>query len=283
MLQDSEFFAINSPPRSVFLRFIISGLGFMKILVSNDDGISSPGIYALVQELKKIGDVVVVAPLSEQSAVGHAITMKTPLRLTKYNHHGEFFGYAVDGTPADCVKMGVRNILQENPDIVVSGINHGSNAATAVIYSGTVSAAREAAIMDIPAIAVSVTSHEAKNFGYAAKLAAKFCKLIAENGLKKGTLLNINVPDIPEDEIKGVLITKQGKSKWDDIYERRVDPNGQDYYWLTGLLVNLDNDLSYDQYAVINNYASVSPIHFDLTDNETYSAMGKWDIDGNSK
>lgn len=250
----------------------------MKILISNDDGISSPGIYALAQELKKIGDVTVVAPLTEQSAVGHAITMKSPLRVTKYEKNNEFFGYAVDGTPADCVKMGVRNILQMNPDIVVSGINHGSNAATAVIYSGTVSAAREAAIMDIPAIAVSITSHEASHFSYAAKTAAYFCKLIAEKGLKKGSLLNINVPDIPDDQIKGIRLTKQGRTKWDDKYEKRVDPYGQDYFWLTGELVRLDYDMSYDQFAVDNNFVAVAPIHFDLTDNDTYNEMGGWNI-----
>lgn len=250
----------------------------MKILISNDDGISSPGIYALAEELRKIGEVTVVAPLLEQSAVGHAITMKSPLRVSKYVKNNEFFGYAVDGTPADCVKMGVRNILGALPDVVVSGINLGSNTATNVIYSGTVSAAREAAIMDIPAIAVSVTSHEATHFSYAAKLAARFCKLILEKGLKKGSLLNINAPDLPEDQIKGIVLTKQGKTKWDDCYERRVDPYGTDYYWLKGDIVNLDESLMYDQYAVLHNYASVSPIHFDLTDHDVFNQMEKWDI-----
>lgn len=252
----------------------------MKILISNDDGIGSDGIYALAQELKKIGEVIVVAPLHEQSAVGHAITMKQPLRVTKYFKNNEFFGYAVDGTPADCVKMGVRNILMETPDIVVSGINHGSNTATNVIYSGTVSAAREAAIMDIPAIAVSVTSHDADNFSYSARVAAHFCNMIKERGLKKGTLLNINVPHKPESEIKGILLTKQGRSKWDDIYEKRVDPYGKDYYWLTGTLVPLDEEPEYDQHAVVNDYVAVTPIHFDLTDNETYEEMSAWGIPG---
>ncbi len=248
----------------------------MKILVSNDDGIGSQGIYELVQELKKIGEVTVVAPLTEQSAVGHAITMKSPLRVTKYYKNNEFFGYAVDGTPADCVKMGVRNILKEIPDIVVSGINHGSNAATALIYSGTVSAAREAAIMDIPAIAVSVTSHDAKHFLYTAKVAAHFCNLVKEKGLRKGTLLNINVPDVPESEIRGIVLTKQGRTKWEDTYECRQDPYGKDYYWLIGDLVVLDTEFDTDQVAVMNNYVSVSPIHFDLTDFDSYNDMARW-------
>ncbi len=141
----------------------------MKILVSNDDGIDSIGIYELVKALKEIGDVTVVAPWKEQSAVGHAITMKVPLRVIRYYRNGDFFGYAVDGTPADCVKMGIRNIMGESPDVVVSGINHGSNTAINTIYSGTVSAAREAAIMDVPSIAISVTNHAATHFQYAAK------------------------------------------------------------------------------------------------------------------
>jgi 5'-nucleotidase len=139
----------------------------LKILVTNDDGIDSAGIAALADALKEIAEVTVVAPSEEQSAVGHGITMKYPLRVTRYHKNGTFFGYAVEGTPADCVKMGIRNIMGESPDLVISGINHGSNTAINIIYSGTVSAAREAAIMDVPAIAISVTSHEAKDFKYA--------------------------------------------------------------------------------------------------------------------
>lgn len=251
----------------------------MKILVSNDDGIDSRGIFFLAQELKKLGEVTVVAPLKEQSAVGHAITMQVPLRVIKFYKNGDFFGYAVDGTPADCVKMGIRNILDSPPDIVVSGINHGSNTATNVIYSGTVSAAREAAIMDLPAIAVSVASHVVKNFDFAARTAAKFVKLVIEKGIPQSTLLNINVPDLPESDIKGFALTKQGKSKFDDCYEKRTDPYGRDYFWLTGDLVELDHELCYDQFAMKNNFVSVTPIHFDLTDYETYENMKSWNID----
>lgn len=250
----------------------------MRILISNDDGIDSLGIYTLAQKLKEIGDVTVVAPLKEQSAVGHAITMKVPLRVIRFYKNNEFFGYAVDGTPADCVKMGIRNIMTEAPDIVVSGINHGSNTATNVIYSGTVSAAREAAIMDVPSIAISVTSHTAKHFDYAAEIAKKFAQLIAEKGLTKGTLLNINVPDKQKSEIKGILLTKQGRSRWDDIYEKREDPYGRDYFWLTGNLIDMDTESEMDQNAVRNDYVSVSPIQFDLTDFETYKQMNEWNI-----
>lgn len=251
----------------------------LKILVSNDDGIDSQGISALVNALKEIGEVVVVAPLKEQSAVGHGITMTLPLRVIDYKKNGEFFGYAVDGTPADCVKIGIRNIMKEKPDLVVSGINHGSNTAINIIYSGTVSAAREAAIMDVPAIAISVTSHGANNFDYAGKVAKTLALKIVGKDIPKGTLLNVNVPDLPEEEIAGIVLTKQGKSKWDDIYEQRKDPYGRDYYWLTGSLMEVDTEIETDQFAVRKNYVSVTPIHFDLTDYVAYDKMKKWDIE----
>ncbi len=251
----------------------------MRILVCNDDGIESNGIFALAEALKEIGEVTVIAPLIEQSAVGHAITMQIPLRVTESFKNGKFFGYAVSGTPADCVKIGIRNILKETPDLVVSGINHGSNTAINIIYSGTVSAAREAAIMDVPSMAVSVTSHFATDFRFAGKMSRMLALKIVKEGLPIGTLLNVNVPDLPEEKISGIVLTRQGKSKWDDIYEERKDPQGKNYYWLTGNLMEVDNELNIDQHAVRNNYVSVSPIHFDLTDYETYNKMKSWKIE----
>ena len=251
----------------------------MKILVTNDDGIDSLGIAVLAESLKEIAEVTVVAPHEEQSAVGHGITMKYPLRVIKYNKNGNFFGYAVEGTPADCVKMGIRNIMGESPDLVISGINHGSNTAINIIYSGTVSAAREAAIMDVPAIAISVTSHEASEFSYAAKVAKLLAEKVTKFGLPRGTLLNVNVPNVPESDIAGMLVTKQSKAKWDDIYEKRTDPYGKDYYWLTGKLVEIEDELHTDQLAIKNNFVSVTPIHFDLTDYDTYDDMKKWNIE----
>jgi 5'-nucleotidase len=250
----------------------------VKILISNDDGIDSPGIEALANELKKIGEITVIAPRTEQSAVGHAITMKFPLRITEHFKNGEFFGYAIDGTPADCVKIGIRNILETPPDIVISGINNGSNAAINIIYSGTVSAAREAAIMDIPSIAVSVTSHDTNDFSYAATIAKELALMVVEKGLLKGTLLNVNIPNLPKEEICGISLTQQGKSKWDDIYEERTDPYGKKYYWLTGSMVDTDKDIDTDQFALKKNYISVTPIHFDLTDYKTYESMQNWNL-----
>ncbi|MGE5363993.1 MAG: 5'/3'-nucleotidase SurE [Bacteroidota bacterium] len=253
----------------------------MRILVSNDDGIDAPGIHALVRHLKEIADVTVVAPHREQSAVGHSITMQMPLRTTKFFKNGEFFGYSVDGTPADCVKMGIKNIMKSKPDLVISGINHGSNTAINIIYSGTVSAAREAAIMDVPSIAISLTNHKAEQFELAGRVARTLAQLVMdrENDIPKGTLLNVNVPDIPEDQVKGFMLTKQGKSKWDDDYEERKDPYGRSYYWLTGNLIEVDKELDTDQGAISNHYVSVTPIHFDLTDYATYEKMKNWELE----
>lgn len=251
----------------------------MKILVTNDDGIEAPGIAALAESLREIADVTIVAPLKEQSAVGHAITMQLPLRVTDYKKNGSFFGYAVSGTPADCVKIGVRNIMKSPPDLVMSGINHGSNTAINIIYSGTVSAAREAAIMDIPSMAISVTNHAASDFSFAGKISKLLAGELAGKDLPLGTLLNVNVPDIPEDQIAGIKLTRQGKSKWDDIYEQRIDPYGRNYYWLTGNLMEVDTEIETDQAAIRKNYVSVSPIHFDLTDYETFERMKHWKIE----
>ena len=205
--------------------------------------------------------------------------MQIPLRVFEYYKNGNQFGYAVDGTPADCVKMGIRNIMKTPPDLVFSGINHGSNTAINIIYSGTVSAAREAAIMDVPAVAISVTSHAVKDFSYAAKIAKMIAEKLFNKDLPKGTMLNVNVPDVPENEINGILITKQGKSKWDDIYEKRTDPFGRDYYWLTGNLTEADKDSDIDQVAVKNKYVSITPIHFDLTDYEIFKQMKSWGLE----
>jgi len=253
----------------------------MKILICNDDGIGSEGIFQLTEALSEIGEVFVVAPISEQSAVGHSITMKLPLRYVEYNMRNKYTGYAIEGTPADCVKFGIKNLLKVTPDIVVSGINHGANTAISIIYSGTVSAAREAAIMNCPAIAVSITDHRPKNFDFAKRFIKDLTLKVVEKGLTNGTLLNVNIPDLPESEIRGIMPTKQGTSKWDDIYEERIDPYGNNYYWLTGSMTDYDLDLVNDQIAVKNNYVAVTPVHFDLTDYETLEELKGWNLFSN--
>ncbi len=250
----------------------------MKILVSNDDGIYSKGIYSLSNALKTLGDVIVVAPETEQSAAGHSITMKNPLRINEYYKNGEFFGYAVAGTPADCVKIGIKNILGCKPDLVVSGINNGANTAISIIYSGTVSAAREAAIMNVPSIAVSVADHNPHDYLPSAEVALIISEMVIKNGLPEGTLLNVNVPDLPKEKIKGLKLTCQGKSKWEEEYEERHDPYGKNYYWLKGFLTNTDIDESADQYALRKGFVSVTPVHFDLTDYQAFADMKSWGL-----
>src|SRR5512135_16648 len=193
----------------------------LRILISNDDGIDAPGIYALVQEVRKIADVSVVAPDKQQSAVGHAITMNYPLRAVPFRKNNEFFGYAVEGTPADAVKLGVRFLLKQKPDLLLSGINHGSNTAINILYSGTVSAATEGTVLGIPSIAVSLTTHGQADFSYAARFAARLARRVLDEGLPQGTLLNVNVPAVPEPEIAGVRVTRQGSSSWEDTFDVR--------------------------------------------------------------
>jgi 5'-nucleotidase len=242
----------------------------MNILVTNDDGINSPGIYELVLALRKIGNVIVIAPLGEQSAVGHALTVSLPLRVTDFHKNGEFFGFAVSGTPADCVKLALRTFLEEQklprPDIVVSGINHGRNTAVNIIYSGTVSAATEATVLDVPAIAVSLTSyHPDADFAPAAEFMQAFTPHVAKSKLPRGTLLNVNVPALPLKQIKGVAYTKQGASYWEDEFEKRMDPQERPYYWLKGQYVLEDKDSDIDDIAIRDDKVSITPIHYDLT------------------
>ncbi|MGA2622322.1 MAG: 5'/3'-nucleotidase SurE [Bacteroidota bacterium] len=250
-----------------------------RILVSNDDGIDAPGIYALVHELKKLGTVTVVAPDKQQSAVGHAITMNYPLRVSKFVKNGKFFGYAVEGTPADCVKLAAHTLLPKQPDILVSGINHGSNTAINIIYSGTVSAATEGTVLGIPSIAVSLTTYDKPDFRFAAKFARRLAAFILKKGLPKATLLNVNVPPLKEKDIRGVRVTRQGKTRWGDTFDVRRDPTNKEYYWLTGKLEIVDYSEDTDQIAVMNNYISVTPIQYDLTDYKSLKEMHKWDVD----
>jgi 5'-nucleotidase len=247
------------------------------ILISNDDGIDAPGLQKLADELKKFANVYVAAPFRQQSAVGHSITIFYPLRAHEHFKNGEFFGIAVDGTPADAVKLGALWFFKDVKfDLIVSGINHGSNTAINIIYSGTVSAATEGSILGIPSIAISLTSFEPNDFTEPARISAKLIRQILEAGkkmLKPNTILNINIPAVPESEITGVRITKQGKSYWEDSFEVRADPNGRDYYWLTGKMVITDESNENDIIAVRNNYISITPLHYDLTDYSSYEEL----------
>jgi 5'-nucleotidase len=248
------------------------------ILVTNDDGIYAPGILVLSEAMHDLGEVHVVAPLAEKSAVGHAITVSDPLRVSKVERNGKFFGHAVNGTPADCVKIAAKCILNKKPDLVISGINQGSNTATNVIYSGTVSAAAEGVILDIPSIAVSLTSFTKQEFSFAAKVALHISKQVLQKGLPPRTLLNINVPALPENEIKDVVVTRQGMGRYEEVFDKRTDPQNRTYYWMAGKRMILDTDDDIDDVAVMNNKVSVTPIQYDLTHYEFLKELQKWKI-----
>ncbi len=246
------------------------------ILVTNDDGISAPGINALVQELNKIAEVVVVAPESEKSAVGHAITLSDPIRVSCYKKGKQWTGFAVSGTPADCVKIAVGALLERRPDMVVSGINLGSNAGINVIYSGTVSAATEGTILGIPSIAVSLTTYTDPDFRTAARFAVKMVRLVLEKGLPDRTLLNINVPNLPEDEIQGTRITRQGMANFAEEFDKRVDPRNRVYYWMDGQKVDIKADDDVDDEAIKNGFISITPIKYDLTNYDFIQSLNNW-------
>ncbi len=248
------------------------------ILITNDDGIYAPGIWHLKRALQSLGQIVVAAPLVEKSAVGHAITLSDPLRVMEVERDGVFFGYAINGTPADCVKLAARCLLERKPDLVVSGINQGPNTATNIIYSGTVSAAAEGAIMGIPSFAVSLASFTKKEFDYAAKFSRKLAQFVLENGLPQGTLLNVNVPAVSEEEIEGVVVTRQGKGRYEEAFDKRVDPNNRVYYWLTGKRMILDQGDDVDDLVVMEKKVSVTPIHYDLTDYSFIEELKTWPL-----
>ncbi|MBI5787431.1 MAG: 5'/3'-nucleotidase SurE [Candidatus Schekmanbacteria bacterium] len=251
----------------------------MHILLTNDDGIHAPGIQVLYQALKDIAEVTVVAPEYEQSAIGHAITIYNPLRVSNItNPYNGFKGYAVNGTPADCVKLGVGVILDDKPDMVVSGINLGMNAGDCLLYSGTVSAATEAVILQIPSFAISLATYGTADFGYAALFARQLAEKIRDNGLPKGTFLNVNVPALSPDQIKGVAITRQGRFTFRDKYEQIQDSFGRTYYWLRNEIVQLTESGNFDLQALKEHKVSITPVKYDLTDYEYMHELEKWQI-----
>lgn len=237
----------------------------LKILLTNDDGIHAPGLMALYMELKDDFDVYIVAPESEMSAVGHAITLRSPLRVQEIEKGGSFFGYGVAGTPADCVKIAVQELLKSPPDIILSGINLGANVGVNVLYSGTVSAATEGAFLGIRSAAFSLDTRKSPDFTYAAAFSRKIIKFMSEGGLNNGVALNVNVPAIPGDRIKGVAITRQGVGRFRERYERRIDPRDNVYYWLTGETRVEEEREDSDARALADGKIAITPISFDLT------------------
>jgi len=252
------------------------------ILISNDDGITAKGIRTLVEAMVDLGKVVVVAPNTPQSGKGHAITIGQALRLDKndiFNHLG-VESYECSGTPADCIKLAKHFIFQDQkPDLVVSGINHGSNSAISVLYSGTMSAAIEAAIEGIPAIGFSLCDygHDA-NFSHTTEYVKKIASKVLEQGLPESIALNVNIPSFANIPIKGIKICRQTKGYWGEEFDQRIDPYGRTYFWLTGKFINKDKGEDTDEWALKNNYISIVPCNFDFTAHYSLSQLNSWDF-----
>jgi len=244
-----------------------------RFLLTNDDGIYARGLLALYQELSRDAECIIVAPEVEQSAVGHAITISRPLMVRRARKNGSILGYAVLGTPADCVKIGLDELAEGPVDLVVSGINRGANVGINVLYSGTVSAATEAAIMGVPSLAVSLDTHEDADYSTAARFARKMAAFILANPMQN-VALNVNVPAIPEEEIRGVAVAKQGRARLMEIFDKRTDPRDNIYYWLAGetQLPEQEQDDT-DASALKRGMITVTPIHFDLTRHDLLNGL----------
>lgn len=247
----------------------------MRFLLTNDDGIYAQGLHALYRELSKIAQCVIVAPEAEQSAVGHAITIARPLMVRKANRNGSFYGYAVSGTPADCVKIGVKELCENPVDLVVSGINRGANVGINVIYSGTVSAATEGAILGVPAMALSLDSHRRNSdFSFAAKFARRMALFILGQNPLKSVPLNVNVPALPEDRIRGVAVVRQGRARLIEDFDRRIDPRENIYYWLAGETeISGAEGIDCDAVALKEGMITITPIDFDLTRQDALTSL----------
>ena len=251
----------------------------MRILLTNDDGITAPGIQALCKALEAIADVTVVAPDSERSATSQSITVHHPIRVDEYQlENPDITAWKIGGTPTDCVKIALEALMKEKPDVVVSGINHGPNMGTDVLYSGTVSAAIEGALHGIPSLAISLATWRSSDFSVAATFAAKVAKQLFEHKLPPNTLLNVNVPAVPADRINGVEITKLGVIAYENTFERRLDPRGRAYYWMGGKPAESENGEDTDVAAVKNKKISVTPIHFDLTNYSIMHLLEEWNL-----
>lgn len=257
-------------------------MGKPLILVTNDDGITAPGLRMLVSIMKTLGEVVVVAPDSPQSGMGHAITLDSTLYSKKLTIDLDSEGideYSCSGTPADCVKLALQELLPKKPDICVSGINHGSNSSINVIYSGTMSAAIEAGIEGIPAIGFSLCDYTWEaDFSQAKDFIFTIVTEAIKNGIPKGTVLNVNIPKLKKNKIKGIKICRQAKANWKEKFDKRTNPMGKDYYWLTGEFELLDKGEDTDEWALANGYISVVPTHFDLTAHHVISELNTWKL-----
>jgi 5'-nucleotidase len=250
----------------------------MRVLVTNDDGIRAPGLMALRAALLPLGEVVAIAPERPRSACGHAITLHKPLRLMPVDVPDGGQVFAINGFPADCVALGASEHLGGRPDVVVSGINVGPNLGVDMVYSGTVAAAREAAICGISSFAISIVAYDVLDFGPAAEFALELTRALCTHELPAGTYLNVNEPAVPRGEMEGVAFTRQGRIRYDNRIERRTDPRGGEYYWLTGDRIDRGSQPEADVEAVDANRISITPAHLDVTEEELLADLRGWDL-----
>ncbi len=250
------------------------------ILITNDDGVEARGISALIETVRTLGKVIVVAPADAQSGMSHAITVKFPLRLTKLREEEDLTVYKCHGTPVDCVKMALNHLIQGKPDLLLSGINHGSNSAASVFYSGTLGAALEGCINEIPSIGFSLLnlSHDA-DFTTARHYVDIITKQVLQNGLPNTICLNVNIPDVEREKIAGIKICRQNRGYWREEFDKRTDPAGKHYFWLTGEFHNTEPEATdTDEWALNNNFVSIVPLKADLTSHETLATLYNWNL-----
>ncbi len=253
----------------------------MRILLTNDDGIYAPGLLALAQALRPLGEVFVVAPERPRSASGHSITLHKPLRIEEMRLPDGQRAWATSGTPADCVTLGLDVVMEGRADLLFSGINAGSNLGWDLTYSGTVAAAIEGAILGLPSVAVSVVENGSdRDFEPAARFSRRLAEAIRDNGMERWTLLNVNVPALPQERIRGVTVTHQGRRQYVDRIDRRVDPWGRAYYWLRGSLKEETPDEGSDVHAILEDRISVTPVHLDMTAYSLIAPMREWKLEG---
>jgi len=248
------------------------------ILITNDDGIHASGLIALVEAMRELGDVIVVAPDKPQSGMGHAITINSTLRFNKVKVDGALEAYSSSGTPVDCVKLAIDKILQRKPDLCVSGINHGSNMSVNVLYSGTMSAAIEGSMEGIPSIGFSLCDYsDTPDFNVSKKCTQVISKNVLAHGLPEGVCLNVNIPIGNKERIIGMKVCRQAKANWIEELDERFDPSGKPYYWLTGKFKNFEEgNQETDVWAIQNNYISIVPIQFDMTAHNALSTLKTW-------
>lgn len=251
------------------------------ILVVNDDGITAPGIRTLAQVMTEFGTVMVVAPDSPQSGMGHAITINSTLRAQKMQaENGILAEYSCSGTPVDCVKLAVNNLMPRKPDLIVSGINHGSNSSINVLYSGTMSAAMEGSLEGIPSVGFSLLDGRWEaDFEPSKDVVRTVVQNILDKGMPSDICLNVNIPAVSKEELKGIRVCRQAKGNWEEEFDKRQDPNKRTYYWLTGSFVNYDSGEDTDIWALENNYVSVVPVQSDMTAHHNISELNSWNYE----